>query len=234
MNNPFDFFDKVYCINLKEREDRWQDCLKNFEKYDIKNFERIEAIKVNGDIHPKRKGQIGCALSFAKCFEISKNKQEQRILIFEDDFNFKFDKQTIFKKLNNYLQDLPFNWDSLHLGATLTDEYGIFPIHKFSYNLFSLKSAHCLHSVAFSKNGIDKIFAAFDNKKEWYKDLINNYENMDVFMAKTYQNANNCFISNELICYQTPNLSNIENTIYDYSEWMDRNFENFKSKLINS
>lgn len=234
MNNPFNFFDKIYCINLREREDRWATCLDNFKKYDIYNYERIDAIKVNGDIHPKRKGQIGCALSFAKCFEIAKKNNNQKILIFEDDFHFKFDKNETFNKLNTYLAELPAEWDSLHLGATLTDEYGFFPIEKFSPNLFLLRSAHCLHSVAFSKNGIDKIFSAFDNKKEWYKELINNYENMDVFMAKTYQSKNNSFISNELICYQTPSLSNIENVVYDYSQWMDNNFNIFKNKLMNS
>jgi len=119
----------------------------------------------------------------------------------------------------------------LHLGATLTDEYGIFPIEKFSPNLFRLKSAHCLHSVAFSEFGINKIFDMFGSKNEWYKELINNYENMDVFMAKSYQNINNSFISKELICYQTPNLSNIENKTYDYTEWMNRNFNYFKSIL---
>jgi len=231
MSNPFYFFDKIYCINLKERTDRWQECLKNFDKYEITNYERIDGIKINGDLPAKRKGQIGCALSFAKCFEIAKKRLNKNILIFEDDFTFKFDKEQIFHKLNLYLKDLPSNWDSLHLGATLTDEYGIFPIEKFSPNLFRLKSAHCLHSVAFSEFGINKIFDMFGSKNEWYKELINNYENMDVFMAKSYQNINNSFISKELICYQTPNLSNIENKTYDYTEWMNRNFNYFKSIL---
>ena len=34
MNNPFNFFDKIYCINLSERTDRWNECLKNFERYE--------------------------------------------------------------------------------------------------------------------------------------------------------------------------------------------------------
>ena len=62
MNNPFNFFDKIYCINLKERTDRWENCLRNFEKYEITNYERIDAIKINAYLSSKRKGQIGCSL----------------------------------------------------------------------------------------------------------------------------------------------------------------------------
>lgn len=231
MENPFNFFDKVYCINLKEREDRWHDCLKNFEKYDIKNFERIEAIKVNKDIHPKRKGQIGCALSFAKCFEQIRNNNYKNTLILEDDFEFKYDKNTTFGKLNNALEQLPKNWDSLFLGGTVINDYGIFPIEKYSNNLLKLKSAHCLHSVAFSKEGIDKIFKYFKNSNDWKFELINNFEAIDVFFAKHYQNETNSFLTSDLLCYQRVNASNIENAVYDYSEWMNTNFNYFKSKL---
>jgi len=231
MNNPFDFFEKIYCINLSERPDRWGECLKNFEKYEIANYERIDAVKIEGNLPSKRKGQIGCALSFARCFESIKLNNINKALILEDDFNFIYCKNELFEKLNLCIQDLPSSWDSLHLGATLTNEYGIFPIEKYSNNLFKLKSGHCLHTVAFSKNGVNKIFENFNNKNDWYKDLINNYENMDVFMAKTYQKNNNCFISTELLSYQNANLSNIENTVYDYSEWMNSNFQIFKKKL---
>jgi len=33
------------------------------------------------------------------------------------------------------------------------------------------------------------------------------------------------------LCYQRVNASNIENDIHDYSQWMDRNFNYFKSLL---
>lgn len=231
MNNPFNFFDKIYCINLSERSDRWNECLKNFEKYEISNYERIDAVKIDANIPSKRKGQIGCALSFATCFEKAKNENLKNVLLFEDDFEFKENKEIIFQKLNKALSELPEDWDSLFLGGTVINEYGFFPIQKYSDSLFKLNSAHCLHAAAFSKKGISKIFENFNNKTDWYKELINNYENMDVFMAKTYQHKTNSFLTSELLCYQRVNTSNIENTVYDYSEWMNRNFNYFKSLL---
>ena len=37
--------DKIYIINLKERTDRWQHCLKQLNKYNITNFTRFDAVK---------------------------------------------------------------------------------------------------------------------------------------------------------------------------------------------
>ena len=198
MKNPFDNFDRIYCVNLKERTDRWQECLKNFKKYDITNFERIDAVKINENIHPKRKGQIGCALSFAKCFEDIKNNNYKNALLLEDDFEFKYDKETLFEKLNKSLNDLPNDWDSLYLGGTIVSDYGFFPIEKYSENLFKLNSAHCLHSVCFSKSGVNKIFKFFNEFSDWKAQLINNFEAIDIFFAKHYQSNTNSFLTSEL------------------------------------
>lgn len=229
MNNPFNFFNKIYCINLKERTDRWEQCLKNFEKLEITNYERIDAIKVNGDLNSKRKGQIGCAMSFVKCFNDAILKKYENILILEDDFLFIDEKEILFSKTLASINDLPNDWDSLYFGGTVVNDYNHIPIQKYSSNLFKLNSAHCLHSVAFSKNGLLKIKDFFNKKDDWYLDLINKYEAIDIFFAKDYQHQTNSFISKELLCYQKINPSNIENCISDYSQWMNRNFNYFKS-----
>ena len=54
---------------------------------------------------------------------------------------------------------------------------------------------------------------------------------MDVFLAKEYHHKTKSFITTELLCYQKINLSNIEDNTYDYSEWMNRNFNHFKNLL---
>lgn len=231
MNNPFNFFDKIYCINLKERTDRWEQCLKNFEKLEITNYERIDAIKVNGDIHPKRKGQIGCALSFCKTFEKALNDNHQQVLIFEDDFEFNMSNEQLFSELKSSISELPEQWDSFYLGCTLIDCYGRFPIEKYSKNLFKIKSAHALHSTAFSKNGLLKIKNFFSNKDNWYIDLVNNYENMDVFIAKEFLKTSSSYMTKDLLCFQRSNYSNIENNYYDYNQLMKDNFNFFKNKL---
>ena len=208
------------------------DSIFNFNKYEIKNYERFNAYKISADhFDKKRRGQIGCALSFYKCFEKIKTDKLQSVLILEDDFNFTLDKEDLFKKINTCISELPNNWDSLYFGANLTDEYGINAIEKYSDNLYRLKSAHCLHSVSFSIKGVEKIFDILGYGKSGFDFLIANYENMDAFMAKTYQNQTNTLITNEILCNQTPSFSSIENTIFDYNQWISFNFNKFKSTL---
>lgn len=232
MNNPFNFFDKIYCINLKERKDRWDECLSNFEKYEINNYERFDAIKINADLPSKKKGQIGCALSFTSCVKEAINKNYNQILILEDDFIFHDEKNELFNKFSKSINDLPVDWDCLYLGGTVGDFYGILPFNKFTDNLFKLKCAHTTHSIAFSRKGMLKMVNFFKDKQNWQVELINNYEAIDIFLAKDYQKNTLSFITSELLCYQRISESNIESNVYDYSEWMNRNFNYFKTILL--
>lgn len=231
MSNPFDFFDKVYCINLKDREDRWNECLENFRKYKITNYERIEAFRVDGPIHPKRKGQIGCSLSYAVCINKAINEGLKNVLILEDDFEFIFDCEELHERMRRCLDDLPNDWDSIYFGATVGNFYGVMPLEKYSDNLLRLKCGHTTHSIAFSSKGLRRIIKFFENKVDWHTDLVNNYECVDVFFAKEYQKNTESFIASELLCYQRPSRSDIENVIYDYSQWMNTNFNHFKTGL---
>ena len=40
MKNPFDYFDKIFCINLDSRPDRWESVQKEFDKVGI--LDRVE------------------------------------------------------------------------------------------------------------------------------------------------------------------------------------------------
>lgn len=230
MNSPFDFFDKIYCINLAERTDRWEQCLKNFEKYDIKNYERVDGIRINGDLPQKRKGQIGCSLSYASSINKAIQNKYNNVLILEDDFKFLLNKADLHLKINSAISELPADWDGLYFGGNVTSDYGRIPIKKYSKNLLKLDSAHTTHCIAFSKNGLIKIIDFFkQNPTTWELQLVNNYICIDTFFAQDYQHINNVYITSELLCYQEESKSDIENTTYDYSQWMNKNFNFFKS-----
>jgi hypothetical protein len=231
MNNPFDFFDAVYCLNLKDRNDRWEACLKMADEYGI-SLNRVEGLLVaNKEIPSKRRGQIGCAFSFAnKFFDILVNSVHNKVLFFEDDFSFNLKKEDLNTELNKCLQELPKDWDLFFLGCNLTGEHGINPVVSWqSENLLKVNSAHCLHAVAFSRKGLGKIWDFFNYNFNWQYDLINNYEAIDIFFAKEYLRRNKCFMPRKsLLCFQRPDFSNIENAHYDYNEWMIDNFNKYK------
>ena len=60
MLNPFDSFDKIYCINLKEREDRWLESQQEFSRLDIFNYERFEGVRVQGKKDQRTNCQSCC------------------------------------------------------------------------------------------------------------------------------------------------------------------------------
>jgi len=231
MNNPFKSFEKIFCINLAERQDRWSISEQHFKQLEIDNYERINAVKVNGNISPKRKGQIGCALSFTFCIDKIIKGNLKNSLILEDDFEFKLEKDLLFSKLEKCLNELPLDWDSLYLGGTVGNFYGVNPLQNYSSNLFKLNCAYTTHAIAFSNKGAQKIKEIFQNDENWRNKIIENYEAIDIFLAKDYLIQTNSFITNDLLCYQRINHSNIECNTYDYSGLMDNNFQFFKSKM---
>ena len=82
-------FEKIYCINLSSRTDRWDMCLRQFSKFGMSDVQRFDAVKYN---HPKlsakTNGHIGCTLSHYNIIKEAKLKNYSNILVLEDDFIF--------------------------------------------------------------------------------------------------------------------------------------------------
>lgn len=233
MNNPFDFFKKIYCINLDHRKDRWQECCDIFNKYGITNkVERFSAIQYKHEDprYYKAMGQLGCSASH---FEITKNALERKLenyLVLEDDFYFLDEPEILFKKINASLQQLPSDWQMFYLGGNLDSSYGVYPIEKYSENILKLKACHTTHAFSVHKSLYEQILEKSFFKipiEEWY----NKYNVIDVYFSKEILNHNRCFISNPLLALQKPGFSNIEQNYYDYTKWILLNFENYKNNL---
>ena len=96
VDNPFDFFDAIYCINLDERTDRWEHSVKQFEKLGILDkVQRFSAIKpVHDDRwnrptvwHDRWKypllGAVGCAESHKAVITLAKKRGLKNVMVFE-------------------------------------------------------------------------------------------------------------------------------------------------------
>ena len=93
-----DKISKINIINLKERTDRWKDCLIQLKKYNIENYERFEAIrpdlkKIDPIQYSKNNlkmdekyiiGALGCKLSHIEIIKNAKKNSYKQILILED------------------------------------------------------------------------------------------------------------------------------------------------------
>ena len=91
------FFDRICCINLDTRPDRWHYVQDHFVKFGLKKkVERISAVDVRNDpelkIHEKLLkdnfsllAMCGCMLSHRKIIEHAKKAGLHNVLVFEDD-----------------------------------------------------------------------------------------------------------------------------------------------------
>jgi GR25 family glycosyltransferase involved in LPS biosynthesis len=234
--NAFNFFEKIYCINMDSRLDRWQNCLKNFEDYQITNYERISGVEILEkdfqNLDQKSRSQLGCALSFYRIIKNSYNNNYKSVLIFEDDFYFNNNLEKTLEVLENSIKDLPEEWDIFYLGANVMYDFSNNPMSSFKEYLFKLNSAYCTHSISFSKKGIELIMNKFPEEIIFINEMISNYQAIDIFLSKDFCLNNFCFIPNEMICLQYPSFSSIEDAYCDYSYELLQKFENTKALLV--
>ena len=113
--------DKIFVINLDNRTDRWGQCLKEFKKHDITNYERVSAETYDPDYiamyqflqkirmrgHKYNCGSIGCKKSHIKILKLALERNYKSILILEDDFEI---------TIIDYVSPT-FKWDMMYLSS---------------------------------------------------------------------------------------------------------------------
>jgi GR25 family glycosyltransferase involved in LPS biosynthesis len=207
MSNFFEFFDKVYCINLKHREDRKISILNQCSKYKLGKINFFEA--VNGNNHSNKynllSGAIGLIMSNIEILKEAKEKNYEKILILEDDCYFTDEIQNI----NEYLDLIPSDWDMFYLGGNhQSGTQGVKPPLIINDKIIKLNNTLTTHFVAIKNKMFDVIL-----------DRISTFENpIDVIYTQLQRNYN-VYCSCISIAKQINGYSDIENKIVDY-HWL--------------
>jgi len=208
-----DFFDEIYCINLEEREDRWLEVQKEFEKINVK-VKKFKAVKnVNG--------ALGCKQSHIQIIQEAKDRKLNNILIFEDDVKFvnldEVDINLIIDSTLKQLNDL--NWNMFYFGASIHPELGV--IEKVSQNILKTNFAYTTHAYAVNSNVFDYILT----------ESSNNNSSIDVFYSeKVVGDLKNSFVMNPMIAIQNIGYSDIIKKEVDYY-WFLKFFNILKRKF---
>lgn len=123
------YFDRIFVLNLKKREDRKNRMISRLNKAEITNYEFIEAI--DGSIQPylsiynyklkyngffESPGAMGILFTVYKVLMYSKAKKYNNILILEDDAIFHKDFKDNF---NKKIANIPSDWKLLYLGTSM-------------------------------------------------------------------------------------------------------------------
>lgn len=233
MSNCFDFFDQIYCINLKHRTDRWENCLRQFSRLGISDrvIRKEGLMCAHPKLSQKQNAQIGCALSHYSILKEAQEKKYSNILVFEDDFLFFDNYNTLSDKINKSTKELPENWDLFYLGGFFVKGYSYEPVEPYSENLIRANTCFCAHSLAYSRNAINKILNNL--KLESEKDVLNfssEYEAIDWYYVREIQNNSQSFACSNLLCVQKEGYSDIEKRYFDYKEKFKSSYSQYVKK----
>lgn len=232
--NINEYFDKIYCINLERRKDRWSKVSQQFIQFKI-NVEKWTAVdgeNISDELfqtfNPKNitgeeasekgivenKNSIGCLLSHLEVIKDARSKGYKKILIFEDDVIIGDDFLDRIKEI------VDINWKLLYVGCS-----------QFNWNKLEYKDNFYL-----SKNSLGTFGYCLDIST--YDDIIsllenrNNIKSVDNLLSD-FQNNNygNCYTIYPNIVISDVSESDIRNTksIVEYSKIVKWNLDKFNN-----
>lgn len=172
-DNPFGFFEAIYCLNLDQRPDRWAHALRRFRQLEIETrVERFPAIATPDNHH------VGCARSWRLMVAAARNRGLGNFLGIEDDAIFLDDTPEVLRRAVAELDGLP--WDLLYLGGAAWEQPIEMPGH---VALRSPRSLTCTHAVAVNHTAYDRLLSEIpeaDGIDEW----ITAYAAVDQYLAQ--------------------------------------------------
>jgi GR25 family glycosyltransferase involved in LPS biosynthesis len=189
----YNFFDKIYCINLIYRKDRYESAQSTFKKLNISNVEFYFATKSD------KGGRYGCFESHINVIKKAYNEGYNNILIFEDDIRPSIfydekilDEAITFMKTNN--------WDIFYLGYfVIDDELKVLKIKNNNKNIFQF-NACAAHAYCLNRKSMEKILNVYEKYISYMH--VDRFYSIDIF--------NNYFITpiifEQYYCYPIDNL----------------------------
>jgi GR25 family glycosyltransferase involved in LPS biosynthesis len=208
------YFDKVYCINLRSRKDRWLMCEEEFKLHGIGPVKRIEGVEgipaglqgystmgldpTTFSFQAKLAGRIGCLSSHLKVLTDAKRNKFKKILILEDDVQFSKDFKDAFEEGHKHI---PEDWKMLYFGG---NEKG--KASKVNENIIRVSHMLMAHAVGVCCSVFDELI----------RELKKHEEPVDVTYA-AMQKKFPCYSFYPYLAWQRADWSDIEQRyrIYD-------------------
>jgi glycosyl transferase family 25 len=200
------YFEKIYCINLEKRKDRWNEVSKEFQKINcnVEKFVAIDGEKLEASAYIYR-GELGCYMSHMVILKDMINNNYSKILVFEDDVVFNDDFNA---KFDYYYNQLPNDWDIVYMSGNHTTS-----LEKITDNIYKTNGTLAMHSYFISLEGAKKLYNLLVAK--------NMTDPIDVIGIE-YQKNNNCYTFRPHLTYQKEGFSDIQKKVVNYDHLLKR------------
>lgn len=193
------YFDKIFCINLDRRTDRWEFMQGEFNRIGI-DVERVSAIDGNTieNKYGVNKGNLGCAATHLSITKTAKELGLKNYLVFEDDACF---KDGFIENFTNWFKEVPGYWDMLYLGANHHNGHTMITEH-----VATIYGSYTTHAFAATSNIYDAMIDVWKEPKA----------QVDVCLSGLHPHYN-CYSFVPNLVYQKEGYSDIECKHVDYS-----------------
>jgi len=196
-------FEKIYCINLDRRPEKYIQYLDEAKKHNITGTIRYPAIDganitnfTSGKIN---NGELGCLLSHLNILNEIVANNYQRTLILEDDVEFHDNLNSLFSE---YIQQPPPNWDMLYLGGSHHSKNV-----EFTKNVHRIYQTYTTSSYAITLEAAKKLIPMV-KKANIQVDVI----------YSDFQKTNNCYAFMPPLAWQRTGYSDIQNMWCEYKQ----------------
>lgn len=212
------YFDKVYCINLDHRPDRWETVQKEFDKLNITDQVERWAGTVNDN------GNLGCTLSHLSIIKHCKEKGYKNVLIFEDDVLFVETNVDKLEKAFNELIELD-NWDLFYIGSTVEPNGGRFV--RVTDNILKTNFAYTTHAYCVNEQAFDPMIEVWEDNISKGNVIVDT-----TLCTEIVKKRKKSFVMDPIYAIQQPGHSDINNYDVASYEWMVTYFNRVKAKMI--
>jgi GR25 family glycosyltransferase involved in LPS biosynthesis len=193
-----DKIDKIFIINLAERQDRWIDIMEEMEEFQVPldRIERFNAIK-------HEKGYMGCTMSHLSCLKIAKERRYNNVLILEDDFSFHHSHYPVgYQDVMRVLEEIDFEWNVLFWSANVLAQKSYHP------NFDRIQDAQTTSGYMVHHRYFNTLIQEFEN-------CVSDNGFIDIHW-KHLQKKDSWFIFQKKIGYQRQSYSDIEERFVHY------------------
>jgi hypothetical protein len=193
-----DYFDKIYCINLDKRSDRWEECQVQFEKHNltVERFSGIDGSMIENNTKLAN-GELGVLKTHIELIKDAKEKGYKNILILEDDVEF---TENLNEKFFSVKNQIPNDWIMLYLGAN-----HVGGVIQLSENICQVIHSYAIHAFGINSELFDLII----NGLPKYKKPV------DVFYAEL-QPLFPSYVIRPHLAWQRVSFSDIQGGVVNY------------------
>lgn len=207
-----EYFDKIYCLNLERRPDRWEESTKVFKNLNLSvdKFPAFDGQTIDLGYGKPYNGDIGCGISHIKVLKSAIENKLKNVLILEDDVMFSDNLLEIFQKVT---LELPDDWDILFFGGN--HQGGAL---KISENIARVYNTYTTHCYAINSKCFETIYKHMVSKIEYvlncgYK--LDECVAVDYYMAQLHRKLN-VYSVYPNIAWQRESYSDIQQDVRNY------------------